>query len=288
MLAQLASEGTAGLHAPISRSVPELDGRRVGTATLHQLLTNSAGWAEWANPFGTTDEGAPARIFPFVSDTLVLLEPGRVYSYSNPGFSIAGYVAERVMQAPFADLSERMVLRKLGMPRATFRSLVAMTRDFALGHMIDSAGAATVVRPMPTNAAEYPAGFDADHQWAGGGERTHEQQEQETTGGARRPHGAAEHAVVAAEAALAREAQDTQHARDGPYAGREDGAEEKGAGMPPGPLAEERRERYEHGDEAGRQRRHESPLWPEGCLSLQGRPLRYVMSSPPSNGQSRA
>ena len=159
MLAQLGSDGTLDLHAPISRYVPELAGRRVGTATLHQLLTNTAGWAEWANQFGTTDEGAPARIFPAVTDTLILMEPGRVYSYSNPGFSMAGYVAERVLKTPFAELSERMVLRRMGMPRATFRPLVAMTHDFALGHALDSAGAASVVRPMPANAAEYPAGF---------------------------------------------------------------------------------------------------------------------------------
>jgi CubicO group peptidase (beta-lactamase class C family) len=141
MLAQLGSEGILDLRAPISRYVPELSGRRVGSATLHQLLTNTAGWAEYANPFGSTDEGAPARIFPTLADTLILTEPDRVYSYSNLGFSVAGYVGERVMKTPFADLSERVVLRKMGMPRATFRSLVAMTRDFALGHMIDSTGA---------------------------------------------------------------------------------------------------------------------------------------------------
>lgn len=159
MLAQLASEGTVDLHAPISRYVPELAGRRVGTATVHQLLTNSAGWADWARPFGTTDDGALGRNMSSVADTMILTDAGRVYSYSNPGFAMAGYVAERVTKTPFADLGERIVLRRMGMPRATFRPLVAMTYDFALGHAVDSAGGASVIRPMPTNAAEYPAGF---------------------------------------------------------------------------------------------------------------------------------
>src|SRR5687768_15758327 len=94
--------------------------------------------------------------------------------------------------------------------------------------------------------------------------------------------------MVAAEAPLARESQDAQDARNGAHAGREDRAEEQRAGVPPGLLAKECRERYDDGDEAGWQRRHESPLWPEGCRILRGRSLRHVMSSPHSLGQSLA
>ena len=49
LLAQLAAEGTVDLQAPISRYVPELAGRRVGAATTHQLLVQSAGWADYTN-----------------------------------------------------------------------------------------------------------------------------------------------------------------------------------------------------------------------------------------------
>ena len=159
LLAQLAAEGTVELQAPISRYVPEIAGRRVGTATVHQLLSMSSGWADVARPFGTTDEAALGRNLSAVGDTMILLEPGRIYSYSNAGYAMAGYVAERAAKAPFADLAERVVLRKLGMPRATFRPLVAMTHDFSLGHVAAPDRPPAVQRPMPVNAAEYPAGF---------------------------------------------------------------------------------------------------------------------------------
>ena len=80
VLAQLAAEGAVELQAPISRYVPELAGRRVGTATVHQLLSMSAGWADFARPFGTTDEAAMGRTLPALADTMILLEPGRIYA----------------------------------------------------------------------------------------------------------------------------------------------------------------------------------------------------------------
>ena len=159
LLAQLAAEGTVDLHAPVSRYVPEIAGRRVGAVTTHQLLSQTAGWADWLRAFGTTDESALGRVFSDVGDTLVLTEPGRLYSYSNPSLAMAGYVAERATKTPYVDLAERVVLRKLGMPRATFRSLTAMTHDFSLGHVPGPGGAPVVQRPMPNNAAEYPSGF---------------------------------------------------------------------------------------------------------------------------------
>lgn len=159
LLAQLAAEGKVDLHAPIARYVPELAGRKVGEATTHQLLTHTAGWADAIKPYAGTDESALGRVLSSAGDTLLLTEPGRVFSYSNPGFAMAGYVAERVTGTPFVDLADRMVLRKLGMPRATFRPTVAMTHDFSLGHVPPRGGTLRVQRPMPVNAAEYPAGF---------------------------------------------------------------------------------------------------------------------------------
>jgi CubicO group peptidase (beta-lactamase class C family) len=158
LLAQLAAAGAVDLHAPISRYVPELDGRRVGTATVHQLLTHSAGWGDSANPNGRSDDAALGDALRVLGDSLAMTEPGSIYSYSNPSFSMAGYVAERATGRPFADVLDSLVLRPAGMPLATVRPMLAMTRDFSLGHA-GPPSSATVVRPMSGNSAESPAGF---------------------------------------------------------------------------------------------------------------------------------
>jgi CubicO group peptidase (beta-lactamase class C family) len=95
VLAQLAVENKLDLRAPISTYVTELAGRRVGTVTAHQLLTHTAGWADNAIPYGRMGEGALGEVMTVQGDTLFFTEPGRVISYSNPGYSMAGYLAER-------------------------------------------------------------------------------------------------------------------------------------------------------------------------------------------------
>lgn len=158
-LMELAASGKLDPQAPIGRYVPEVATRRVGTVTTHQLLTHTAGWIDNAVAYGRMGEGALGEVFREVGDTLFFTDPGQVISYSNPGFSMAGYVAERAGEARFATVAERLVLRPVGMTRSTFRPLEVMTTDFSQGHMGPLGGAATVVRPFTENTAQWAAGF---------------------------------------------------------------------------------------------------------------------------------
>ncbi len=159
MAAELAEQGKLDLQAPISRYVPSLEGKQVGTVTTHQLLTHTAGWLDNAVPYGRMGEGALGEVMREVSDTLFMTAPGRVLSYSNPGFSMAGYVIERAGGERYGTLADRMVLRPVGMPHATFRPLEAMTRDFSQGHVGQPGRPAAVVRPFTENTAQWAAGF---------------------------------------------------------------------------------------------------------------------------------
>jgi CubicO group peptidase (beta-lactamase class C family) len=127
--------------------------------TTHQLLTHTAGWIDHAVPYGRMGEGALGEVMREVGDTLFFTEPGRILSYSNPGFAMAGYVAERAGDGRFGTLTERLVLRPAGMRRSTFRPLEAMTTDFAQGHLGGAGERALVVRPFTENTAQWAAGF---------------------------------------------------------------------------------------------------------------------------------
>lgn len=158
-LAQMAADGALDLQAPIGKYVPEIAGKKVGTVTTHQLLTHSAGWIDNATPYGRMGEGALGEVMREVNDSLFFTEPGRILSYSNPGYSMAGYVAEQAGKARFADLVDKFVVKRMGMPRATFRPLSALTHDFSQGHIAAGAGAPAVVRPFTENTAQWAAGF---------------------------------------------------------------------------------------------------------------------------------
>ena len=158
-LTQLAADGKLDLNAPIGTYVPELAGRRVASVTAHQLLSHSAGWLDNAVPYGRMGEGALGEVFRVVTDTLFFTEPGRVMSYSNPGYSMAGYVAEMAGKGRFAALTDQIVMKGMAMPRATFRPLQALTYDFSQGHVGQSGNPGAVVRPFTENTAQWAAGF---------------------------------------------------------------------------------------------------------------------------------
>lgn len=158
-LTQLAADGKLDLQVPISTYVPELAGKRVGAVTTHQLLTHSAGWLDNAVAYGRMGEGALGEVMREVGDTLFFTAPGRVISYSNPGYSMAGYVAETAAKQRFGASVDQLVLRNMGMPHATFRPLEVMTRDFSQGHVGQPANPGSVVRPFTENTAQWAAGF---------------------------------------------------------------------------------------------------------------------------------
>ncbi len=156
---ELAAASRLDLQAPIGRYVPEIATRRVGTVTSHQLLTHTAGWRDNAVAYGRMGEGALGEVFREITDTLFIADPGQRIAYSNPGYSMLGYVAERAGGARFASVVERQVLRPAGMLRSTFRPLEVMTTDFAQGHLGAPGREPTLVRPYTENTAQWGAGF---------------------------------------------------------------------------------------------------------------------------------
>ena len=90
--------------------------------TLRQLLTHTAGFEETLKNLFVAHESdikplrsylvnqMPARIFP----------PGRVPSYSNYGFTLAGYIVQRVSGERFERYIDDHILKPLRMTNSTF------------------------------------------------------------------------------------------------------------------------------------------------------------------------
>jgi CubicO group peptidase (beta-lactamase class C family) len=90
--------------------------------TLRRLLTHTAGFEDTLKNLFVAHESdmkplrsylvnqMPARIFP----------PGKVPSYSNYGFTLAGYIVERVSGEKFERYIDNHILKPLGMTNSTF------------------------------------------------------------------------------------------------------------------------------------------------------------------------
>lgn len=103
------------LDFPIPKTYPE-------PVTLRQLLTHTGGFEETLKNLFVAHESdmkplrtylvnqMPARIFP----------PGKIPSYSNYGFTLAGYIVERVSGEKLERYIENHILKPLGMNNSTF------------------------------------------------------------------------------------------------------------------------------------------------------------------------
>jgi CubicO group peptidase (beta-lactamase class C family) len=155
-LVQMALDGKIDLHRPIGEYVRGLD-RTIAQLTADQLLSHTAGLRNDDPPSNRADEAALGKEVRSWKAKLLIATPGDVFSYSNDGYWLAGYVAETVAGKPYASVMEEEILKPLGMARSTFHLDMASTYPLAQGHRV-SDGTAFVVRPVPDNPAGWPSG----------------------------------------------------------------------------------------------------------------------------------
>jgi CubicO group peptidase (beta-lactamase class C family) len=108
--------------------------------------------------YGSQDEGALAREVRSWKEDRFFTEPGQIYSYSNPGYWLAGFVIEDISRKPYADVMNERLFSPLGMTHTTLRPTMAMTYPLAQGHDARPGQTPLVVRPHANNAASWPAG----------------------------------------------------------------------------------------------------------------------------------
>jgi CubicO group peptidase (beta-lactamase class C family) len=153
----LGAEGRLDLGAPIGSAVPALH-PTIARLTLDQLLSHTAAVINEASGDGPHDDAALGARVRAWGPEHVFAEPGDVYSYSSPGYWLAGHVVETAGGKPFADVLAERIFAPLGMRRTTFRPTTAMTYPLALDHRVDADGHATVLRPFPDDASTWPGG----------------------------------------------------------------------------------------------------------------------------------
>jgi CubicO group peptidase (beta-lactamase class C family) len=152
-LVSLAEEGRLDLNAPIGRYLKGV-APCLAKVTAHQLLTHTAGITDVAPMFGSHDDSALAANVLSWKDDYCFTEPGKIFSYANPGYVLAGYLAETIAGKPYADVVAEHIFQPLGMTHSTFRPTVAMTFSLAQGHDDKM----QIVRPAADYAGAWPAG----------------------------------------------------------------------------------------------------------------------------------
>ncbi|MCX5208775.1 beta-lactamase family protein [Kitasatospora sp. NBC_00240] len=144
LAALLVADGDADLDEPLSEQLGEL---RAGPQfTLRQVLSHTAGLA--ANtaelPPGTTR----ARWLARHAAELAVHEPGAAFSYSNPGYLIAGRLVEEITGLDWTEAAHSMLLRPLGHDAAA---------PTASGHLVRPDAAPRPIQEQSVPPLEDPA-----------------------------------------------------------------------------------------------------------------------------------
>lgn len=157
-VAVAAERGRLDLERAVSTYVQEVAEPFAGVSA-HQLLSHTAGIKDEPADYGLHDEPALAQFVRGWKGAYRLAAPGRLFSYSNPGYALAGLVLQEVGQKPYADAMKEILFEPLGMARSTFRPTEAMTYPFSQGHRVQENGDRVVVRPFSDDSRQWPNGF---------------------------------------------------------------------------------------------------------------------------------
>jgi len=155
-VATFAAEGKLDFGDAVGKHIQGLD-PAIAALTVNQILSHTAGLKDEAVMNGRHDDSALGEEIKAWTPDWLFTKPGAIYSYANPGYWLAGYVAESMGGKPYADVMEECVFGPVGMASSTLRPTMAMTRALSQGHdKVDNK--MVVLRPAPDNEANWPAG----------------------------------------------------------------------------------------------------------------------------------
>jgi CubicO group peptidase (beta-lactamase class C family) len=155
-VASLAAEGKLDFGDPVGKHIAGLD-NAIAALTVNQVMSHTSGLKDEAVMNGRHDDAALGEEIRKWNSDWLFTKPGAIYSYANPGFWLAGFLAETVAGKPYADVMDERVFKPLGMTWTTLRPTMAMTRTLSQGHDLVN-GRMAVLRPAPDNSANWPAG----------------------------------------------------------------------------------------------------------------------------------
>ena len=124
VIADAVRRGEIRMDAPVATYLPQLKGSPAGTATMHELVTHTSGYAEfgaatlrraaWKAPLGRNFLTADSAQMTEETRNQTLSGRGR-YAYSTLGSAIAGQAVAAAAHMSYPDLMRTRLFEPLGM-----------------------------------------------------------------------------------------------------------------------------------------------------------------------------
>lgn len=164
LVLQLVDDGLLDLDAPLRKYLPQLqlgDRRAADVVTMRQLLCHTCGLqGDYYADFGWGPDTVQ-RYVESLNGVDQVHPPGERFSYSNPGYVLAGRVIEVIRGATWNDALAARVLAPASLAHSGTRPEEALLHSAAIGHVPAPDGA---LHPAPVWAmfpSQAPAGATA-------------------------------------------------------------------------------------------------------------------------------
>ncbi|HFC12225.1 MAG TPA: class A beta-lactamase-related serine hydrolase [Anaerolineae bacterium] len=159
-LMRLVEMGKLDLDEPLQTYLPNFkvaDATASAQATTRHLLTHTGGWFGDHFHDSGSGEDALANYMADMAELEQLVPLGTVWSYSNAGFYLAGYLIEVVTGKSYQTALTELVLEPLGLQQCYFEAEKLITHRFVVGHNVVD-GEPQVARPWALPRAVQPVG----------------------------------------------------------------------------------------------------------------------------------
>ena len=140
-LLRLVDQGRVTLDARLADIAPEIimanRWSESDPVTVAHLFEHTAGFDDmrFNEMFTSDDDLSLAEVLAINPRSRTSRwRPGSRHAYSNPGYTVAAYVIEKIAGEPFEDYIEREILRPAGMESASFRSSSQLRDRLAQGY----------------------------------------------------------------------------------------------------------------------------------------------------------
>lgn len=161
LIMQLVDSGQVDLDQPVRRYLRDFalaDPTAAEEITVRQLLTHTSGiQGDYLKGFGRGDD-AIERYVASLSEIDLVHRPGRMWSYCNSGFVVAGRLAEVVTSTPYNQLLKEKICQPLRFPRTTVLAEEMVSQRCAAGHVPGPGGRPIVPPTVVMEYAHAPAG----------------------------------------------------------------------------------------------------------------------------------
>jgi CubicO group peptidase (beta-lactamase class C family) len=135
---QLAEQGLLNLDEDVNQYLTlfQLEATYPQPVTMAHLLTDTGGFDERVIGMAAQSEAEVVPLGPYLAAKMppCVRPPGEVFSYSNHGMALAGYLVEVSSGVPFAQYIDEHILQPLGMQRSSFLLPSHLVPDLAVGY----------------------------------------------------------------------------------------------------------------------------------------------------------